>query len=159
MSLCLRPMVEADLAAVMRLELRAYPFPWSEGNFRDSLSSGYHAVCLVDEAEPQALLGYLVAMDGVAEAHLLNIAIDPARQRQGLARTLLDALVARSVAVGAEQLWLEVRVSNLSACTLYERYGFESVGLRRGYYPAAGGREDARVMRLALPAAGTGVGA
>jgi ribosomal-protein-alanine N-acetyltransferase len=159
MSLCLRPMVEADLAAVMRLELRAYPFPWSEGNFRDSLACGYYAVCLVDEAEPQALLGYLVAMDGVAEAHLLNIAIDPARQRQGLARTLLDALVARSVAVGAEQIWLEVRVSNLPACALYERYGFESVGLRRGYYPAAGGREDARVMRLGLPAAGTGVGA
>jgi len=151
MSLRLRPMTEADLAAVVGLELQVCAFPWSEGNFRDSLRSGYCAVCLVDEAEPpEVLRGFMVVMDGVAESHLLDIAVAPGFQGQGLARFMLDALVRRSRGLGAEQVWLEVRPSNARACALYERYGFESVGLRKGYYPAATGREDARVMRLTL---------
>ncbi len=156
MSLRLRPMTEADLAAVATLASQASAFPWSEGNFRDSLRSGYFAVCLVDEEHedgtPEALRGFMVVMDGVAETHLLDIAVAPGHQGQGLARLMLDALVSRSIGQGAEQVWLEVRPSNTRACALYELYGFETVGLRKGYYPAAAGREDARVMRLALPA-------
>lgn len=146
-----RPMREDDLDLVLDVEARAYSFPWSRGNFRDSLHSGYMADLLVDESREEALVGYFVAMPGVEEVHLLNLTVAPSRQRQGHARTLLDRLQARAIAMQAQTLWLEVRASNQRALHLYEKRGFSRVGLRRGYYPAAASqREDAVVMRLPL---------
>ena len=142
------PLTLADLDAVMAIEQSVYPFAWSCGNFIDSLAAGYSAVVLRDATgQPCA---YCVAMPGVQEMHLLNLTVAPAWQRRGLARGLLDGLVADCRKAGAVWLWLEVRESNQRAREVYRRYGFEQVGWRRSYYPAAAGqREDACVMRLA----------
>lgn len=151
------PMTVADLDAVLAIENAAYEFPWTRGNFIDSLAAGYHARMLCDGRG--GVRAYWVAMPGVQEMHLLNLTVAPAWQHQGLGRAMLDALVASSREAGAEYLWLEVRESNQRARAVYERYGFAAVGWRRGYYPAAAGtREDACVMRLALAARGTETG-
>ena len=148
-------MTESWIAAICRVEESAYPHPWTRGNFSDSLKAGYHAQLLIGGAGPNAqLLGYFVAMQGVAEVHLLNITVAPEYQRQGWARLMLDALVLWSRGQGAQWVWLEVRVSNTHARGVYERYGFRQVGSRRQYYPAdKAGREDAVVMSMAVTAA------
>ena len=136
-------------------EASAYAHPWSRGNFTDSLQAGYQAQLLTAGPGPEpVLLGYFVAMKGVDEVHLLNITVAIAYQRQGWARVMLDALSIWARTQGAQRLWLEVRVSNERAKAVYERYGFQSVGLRRDYYPSSaagvGKREDALVMSFAL---------
>lgn len=147
-------MTAAWLPAVLRLEQAAYPQPWSERNFLDSLRAGYAAQLLVAAPrESPELLGYFVAMQGVDEVHLLNIAVAPACQGQGWAQVMLDALGIWARGQGAQWLWLEVRVSNARARAVYERHGFRHVGTRRNYYPASAaspGCEDAIVMSLAL---------
>ncbi len=145
----LRHMTVADLDAVADLEAAAYAFPWSRGNFVDSLSAGYPSQVLL--GADGRLLGYFVAMLGVDEMHLLNVSVAPSEQGRGHARFMLDALVVLCRSLQAGQLWLEVRESNDRACRLYLRYGFRHIGIRRGYYPAAQGkRENAAVMSLAL---------
>lgn len=147
--LALRPMRIDDLPRVLAIEQQVYGFPWTRGNFADSLAAGYPAELLVDAAD--APIGYTVAMHGVDEMHLLNLTVVPARQRQGHALRLLDALCARSRALPVAALWLEVRAGNARAREIYRRYGFAEVGGRPRYYPAAhGGREDAIQMRLDL---------
>jgi ribosomal-protein-alanine N-acetyltransferase len=149
----LLPMTVSDIDAVMAVEARAYSFPWSRGNFIDSLAAGYAAQALwARDPKPMALLGYFVAMTGVDEMHLLNVTVAPDWQGRGLGHQLLDAVQALARAQGLASLWLEVRDSNHRARALYLRRGFGEVGVRRGYYPAAGRREDAIVMRLPLPA-------
>jgi len=144
----LLPMQDADLEAVIAIEQTAYSHPWTRGNFRDALASGYWMQCLRVQDE---LLGYVVAMGGVQETHLLNITVAPERQRQGWAHMMLDALCLWSRRQGAEWLWLEVRESNRRALQVYERYGFRRVGLRKDYYPAdRQQREHAVVMSLNL---------
>ena len=162
--LAFEPMTEADLDLVCEVEKLAYAHPWSRRHFADSLASGYPAVLLLGEARPgevvhppradgRVLLGYLVAMPGVDEVHLLNITVAPSQQRQGWASFMLDALGLWSRGQGAQWLWLEVRASNAPARSLYTRYGFQQVGVRKGYYPAGGlQREDALVMSLSLAA-------
>lgn len=142
------PITLADLDAVLALEQSVYPFPWTRGNFVDSLAAGHVTELL--RGRGGALLGYSVALPGVDEMHLLNLTVAPAVQGRGLARRLLDGLAARCRRERRDALWLEVRESNQRARRIYQRYGFEAVGLRRGYYPAAGRREDALVMRLAI---------
>ena len=136
-----------ELDRLLAIEAVAYPFPWSRDNFVDSLAAGYLARKRVD-AEGR-WLGYMVAMAGVDETHLLNLTVAPQFQRQGHARAMLDELVRWSRERAARRLWLEVRESNLRAQALYRRYGFRELGLRRGYYPAGpAGRENAVVMSL-----------
>ena len=147
-------MTAAWLPAVLRVEQAVYPHPWSERNFLDSLQAGYAAQLLVAASlEKPELLGYFVAMKGVEEVHLLNLAVAPACQRQGWARVMLDALGIWARGQGAQWLWLEVRVSNARARAVYESHGFRHVGTRRGYYPpspASPRGEDAIVMSQAL---------
>jgi len=151
-ALAWRAMAVGDLDRVMAIEVQAYPFPWSRGHFTDSLAAGYLAQLLLAGNE---LLGYYVAMSGVDELHLLNLTVAPAYQRRGHAQALLAHLAGAARAVGAAQIWLEVRESNERARRLYERWGFDRAGLRKGYYPAAlGQREHALVMRWAVPGAG-----
>ena len=143
------PVGLGDLDTLVDIETAAYPFPWSRGNFIDSLNAGYLARKRVD-ADGQ-WLGYFIAMPGVQEVHLLNLTVTPAHQRRGHARAMLDELVRESRALEAQRLWLEVRTSNQRAQELYRRYGFRDVGLRRGYYPAGTlARENAIVMSLIL---------
>ncbi len=147
----LRPMTTQDLDDVVMLEQTVYSFPWSRGNFADSLASGYHARVLRDDGG--ALAGYIIAQPGVTESHVLNVTVAPPLQSQGLGLLMLDDLVAHSHQRGDHALWLEVRLSNARARAMYERYGFVEVGQRRGYYPAAASkREDAAVLRLTLAA-------
>ena len=144
-----RPMALTDIDEVLAVEHSAYEFPWTRGNFVDSIAAG-HATQVLRQSDG-ALCAYSVAMAGVQEMHLLNLTVAPAWQHRGLARGLLDALVADCRAGDAAYLWLEVRESNQRARDIYRRYGFAQIGWRRGYYPAAAGqREDACVMRLPL---------
>jgi ribosomal-protein-alanine N-acetyltransferase len=144
----LEPLDAQRLEQVLRIEQRAYPYPWTRGNFLDALRAGYHARLLLAGEE---LLGYYVAMKGVDEVHLLNITVSPDHQRQGWGRVLLDAVALWARQQQAQWLWLEVRQSNTRAIRIYEAHGYRQVGVRKGYYPAGHGRrEDAVVMSLRL---------
>jgi len=143
------PMVHRHLDAVTLIENAAYPFPWSRGNFVDSIVAGYPSRVLLDASG--TMLGYFIAMAGVDEMHLLNITVAPPVQGRGHARYMLAALVAMCAEHAARELWLEVRLSNSRARAVYERLGFVEVGIRKGYYPAGfARREDAAVMTLKL---------
>ncbi len=145
--LAYRPMETGDLDAVMAIEKDVYPFPWTRGNFADSLGAQHCAlVCL----EQGAMVGYAVMMLVLDEAHLLNISIAAERQRAGLGSELIEHLFDVARASGARRMLLEVRPSNASGGGLYRRYGFKEIGRRRGYYPAHAGREDAIVMEHML---------
>lgn len=142
-----RPMQEADLDAIMEIESLIYSHPWSRGNFSDSLVSGYSAWVLLDGAK---IIGYALMMMVLDEAHLLNLSVAKAYQKQGLGRMLLEHMIAIAKKHDAANMFLEVRPSNVSAIALYENIGFNEMAVRRGYYPAHNGREDAVLMGLAL---------
>lgn len=142
-----RPMQEADLDAIMVIEPRIYPYPWSRGNFADSLKSGYS--CWVVELDGE-LIGYGAMMVVLDEGHLLNISIAKAYQGRGFGRALLDHFIAVAKRHGGQMMFLEVRPSNTAAIALYESMGFNEFSVRKGYYPAEHGREDAILMGLAL---------
>ena len=140
-------MQESDLGAVAALEAQAHPAPWTAGNFRDALAAGYSTV--VGEADG-AIVAYGVLMMGPGEAQILNLTVAPAARRRGLARALLRRFLDDALRLGAEQCFLEVRLSNAAAIALYRAEGFAPVARRAGYYPAAdgaGAREDALVLR------------
>jgi len=140
-------MMVSDLDEVVAIECAAYDFPWTRGNFIDSLAAGYLARVL--RGMSGELLAYFVAMKGVDEMHLLNVTVAPAEQSKGFGRHMLDELVNLCRDQQADRLWLEVRESNGRARNLYLRYGFRHIGVRKGYYPALQGkREDANVMSL-----------
>jgi ribosomal-protein-alanine N-acetyltransferase len=143
----LRPMTGADLPAVMAIETAIYPFPWTQGNFRDSLVAGYSCWICARDGE---VIGYAVVMLAADEAHLLNLSIAMASQRQGYGGRLLRRLCEVARGHGAQLIFLEVRPSNVAGLRLYERHGFQRSGVRREYYPAQTGREDALVLRLPL---------
>lgn len=142
-----RPMTEADLPAIHAIETAAYPFPWSAGIFRDCLRAGY--LCSVAELDERTV-GYAVLSLAADEAHLLNICIESQHRCRGLGRRLMRFLFSQAMRQGARQLFLEVRPSNLSAIRLYQSLGLQQVGIRRGYYQATQGREDALVLRVDL---------
>jgi ribosomal-protein-alanine N-acetyltransferase len=144
----IRTMVETDVASVVAIERAAYQFPWSEGIFRDCLRVGY--VCRVAVSEKE-VVGYGVMSVGAGEAHILNLCIDAPFRCRGVGRRMLEYLVDRARAAGMSEAFLEVRPSNTAAIRLYQSMGFEQVGIRRGYYQAVGGREDASVLKLVLP--------
>ncbi len=142
------PMTIADLDDIATVEQQIYPFPWSRGNFADSLSAGYSGWVLRDAGG--RLVAYSIMMFAIDEAHLLNLSVAEHAQRRGLGWRTLEWIAEVARGHGAQTLLLEVRPSNPAALRLYERYGFERVGIRRGYYPARDGREDALVMRVML---------
>jgi len=143
----LRPMGEADLPAVMAIETAIYAFPWTPGNFRDSLAAGYGCWNFVGDGE---LIGYAVLMHAADEAHLLNLSIDANWQRQGYGGLLLQRVCELARGRGARLFFLEVRPSNAAALRLYEGRGFRRIGVRRDYYPAQSGREDALILGAPL---------
>jgi [ribosomal protein S18]-alanine N-acetyltransferase len=143
----LAPMAERDLDEVMAVENAIYTHPWTRGNFADSLRAGYESRVL--RLGPE-LLGYFVLMVAAAEGHLLNLSIAAAHQRAGHGAWLLVHAAELARKLGARSLFLEVRPSNRGAQALYTRFGFRKVAVRRGYYPAHTGREDALVLALPL---------
>lgn len=142
-----RPMKQADLDDVMTIEPEIYPFPWTRGNFSDSIKAGYS--CWICEYQGE-LIGYAVLMMVLDEAHLLNISIAQAYQGRGLGKLLLEHIIKVARGHKGQIMFLEVRPSNKAALQMYENFGFNEFSVRKGYYPAANGREDAILMGLAL---------
>lgn len=145
--LTIRPMRGQDVADVVAIERSSYQFPWSEGIFRDCLRVGY--ICRV-VTHNRDLMGYGVMSFGAGEAHILNLCVAEASRCRGFGGQLLGALIERATTAGMSEAFLEVRPSNTAAIRLYQSLGFEHVGMRRGYYQALGGREDAAVLRRVL---------
>lgn len=152
--LAFRRIRENDLEAVASIERRVYEFPWTVGNFRDAMLAGYRFWGCWRVAPPgevgDQLVGYAILMLAVDEAHLLNIAVDARFQGQGIGRRLLRFIIDDARSKECVMLFLEVRPSNAIAQALYCDIGFTQHGLRKGYYPARNGREDALFLGLEL---------
>jgi ribosomal-protein-alanine N-acetyltransferase len=152
----MRPMTPADVDEVLAIEQTVQAYPWTRGNFMDALSSGY--VCSVDAEElvggqPEQggkIRSYAVLMPVLEEAELLNIGVAMGQQRKGLGRAMLSAMLDEACARNIIRVFLEVRASNAAALALYGSAGFVRIGVRRGYYPNAGGGEDAVTMACEL---------
>ena len=140
-------MTADDLDAVVALEASLQDFPWSRGNFADSLAAGYDMRVLRLGGD---VVGFSVLMSIVDEAHVLVIGVDRRQQRQGHGARLLQRVIEAARAGGALRLLLEVRPANTQAIAFYRGFGFVRIGVRRGYYPAAVGREDALVFGMDL---------
>ena len=143
----IRPMNELDIPVVGVIERAGYQFPWSEGIFRDCLRVGY--VCRVVEVDGD-MAGYGIMSVGAGEAHILNVCVREEYRCRGLARRMMVYLLDRARIAGMYEAFLEVRPSNTVASRLYRSLGFEQVGVRKGYYQAVAGREDAEVLRRIL---------
>ncbi|MEE8207614.1 MAG: ribosomal protein S18-alanine N-acetyltransferase [Nitrosomonadaceae bacterium] len=143
----IRQMLVTDLDEVIVIEREVFLFPWTRGNFGDSISSGYH--CYVLELGGH-IFGYGVMTIGLDEAHLLTLSVTAGWQQEGWGEKLLQHFICLAKEHHARSVFLEVRKSNLGAARLYERIGFTRIATRSGYYPAMGGREDAIVMELTL---------
>ena len=147
----IRQMHEADLGEVAAIEKASYAFPWSQNIFADCLRVGY--ICRAVDLDGR-VIGYGVLSLGPGEAHILNICVREEFRSLGLGRRLLEHLLESGRSAGAGEAFLEVRPSNLAAIRLYQSMGFEQIGIRRGYYQAPDGREDAIVLRRELAAGG-----
>ena len=139
----IRPMQAADLPAVMEIEKQSYQYPWSEGIFRDCLASNYLSMLYIDQQQIQA---YSISQNIVDECHLLNLCVRPEARNRGIGKKMLQYLINQARQNDIGSLFLEVRVSNIAAITLYDQLGFNEIGMRRDYYPANKGREDAVVL-------------
>lgn len=147
MSMALRDMLASDIDAVLHIEQQVHAHPWTRGNFSDALDSGY--ICKVAELDGQTM-GCAVLMQGVDDAELLDIGIAAQYQRRGFGRVLLEVMLVLARELGRQRVVLEVRASNAAAIALYRALGFGEIGLRRDYYAAENGREDALLMERKL---------
>ena len=156
------PMQAADLDAVLDIESVSHLHPWTRGNFSDSLAAGHWAYCIrpqVDQAikgsylDPSILWAYCILYPAVDELHLLNITVSPKLRKLGLASRMMVAIEGVAAQQNMPRIILEVRPSNLAAVTLYQKLGYEQIGIRKNYYPAdphLGTREDALVMAKSI---------
>lgn len=142
-----RTMLPDDLDQVVENEQRSYQFPWTRGNFSDCLAAKYECRLLLLDAQ---IIGHGILSVGAREGHLLNVCVRRDQQGHGYGRALVVHMLERAKARGADMLFLEVRPSNLVAVNLYRSLGFNEIGVRRNYYPAQSGHEDAQVMALDL---------
>jgi ribosomal-protein-alanine N-acetyltransferase len=140
-------MAPDDLDRVIENETRSYAFPWTRGVFSDCLKS--HHECWVAVREDD-LIGHGILSIGANEAHLLNVCVRRDQQGNGLGRQIVVHMIHRAERRGAAVIYLEVRPSNRVAGSLYASLGFREIGLRKDYYPAELGNEDARVLALSL---------
>ena len=153
MSVVWRPAVELvrmrvdQVDVIHAIEASIYDYPWTRNNLCDSITAGYDCY---EYRRGAALIGYSVMMTVIDEVHLLNLSIAASFQRQGFGKALLGELCAIARRKSAQSMLLEVRPSNTAARRLYAGAGFVEVGIRRAYYPAHDGREDAMVLKLAL---------
>lgn len=143
----IREMRQADVPRVSAIEREAYEFPWSPGIFRDCLLAGYISLVTEDRGE---VIGYAIVSVAAGEAHLLNLCVALAHRRGGHGRRLLATVLERVGEAGAERIHLEVRPSNDAAIALYLGTGFERIGVRRRYYRASSGNEDAVLLARAV---------
>ena len=146
-----RPMRIDDLERVVVNETRSYAYPWTRGIFADCLDSTHECWVVLRKRE---IVGHGVLSIAAGEAHLLNVCVRREDQGNGFGRQLVRHMLDRALARGADVVFLEVRPSNHVAGALYESLGFNEIGRRKNYYPAAHGHEDARVLAIQLRANG-----
>ena len=156
------PMQAADLDEVLKIESVSHIHPWTKGNFSDSLAAGHWAYCIrpqVDQMvkgsylDPAVLWAYCILFPAVDELHLLNITVSPHLRKLGLGQRMMDAIEGVAAQQKMPRIILEVRPSNTAAITLYQKLGYEQIGVRKNYYPAnleTGSREDALVMAKSI---------
>ena len=140
-------MHELDLDDVVKNERRGYTHPWSAGIFKDCLANGNG--CWVLEYVGR-VVGHGIISVGAGEAHLLNVCVNPECQGNGFGREMVQHLMQQARDLDASTMFLEVRPSNQVAYRLYEKLGFNQVGIRKNYYPAFAGREDALILAIEL---------
>ena len=146
--LILRPMERKDIEVLALIEADAYEFPWEPETFRSCFKIGYH--CWIGE-RAREVVGYGISTIGGGESHVLNLCVAPDWQGRGYGRAILQKLIDEATRFKADSLFLEVRPSNPAAIRLYESMGFNEIGMRKEYYPAArNGRENAIVMARVL---------
>lgn len=139
----IRSMGSGDIEVVVQIEESAYRYPWNANVFTDCLQAGYVGrVC----SRNNEVAGYGVMSVGAGECHILNLCVHPRHQRQSIGTHLMLDLLAIAQRSKTHMCFLEVRVSNQSAYTLYHGLGFNEVGIRKNYYPGIKGREDAFVL-------------
>ncbi len=144
----LRRMRHEDLPLILQIEAKNYNFPWSEAIFKDCINSMHYSCWICEELD--VIVGYSIVSMAAGEAHIMNINVDPAIQGQGVGSKLLEHMI-EVASKKAESIFLEVRPSNKAAIALYEKRGFNEIGIRKGYYPAENGRrEDAVMLALEL---------
>ncbi|GHT92107.1 ribosomal-protein-alanine acetyltransferase [Betaproteobacteria bacterium] len=141
------PMGFADLDWVVAQEATLHAFPWTRGNFVDSLNAGYLHRLMFEAGVP---IAYAVVLGVIDEAHLLNLSVVRSAWGRGCGQRMLEHLIEEARQGAIRQYFLEVRPSNTAAIALYQRLGFAEIGRRKRYYPAPEGREDAIVMRREL---------
>jgi len=156
------PMQIADLDAVLEIESVSHLHPWTRGNFSDSLAAGHWAYCIrpqIDQVikgsylDPAILWAYCILFPAVDELHLLNITVSPKLRKLGLGSRMMAAIEGVAAQQNIPRIILEVRPSNIAAVTLYQKLGYEQIGIRKNYYPAdpqLGIREDAIVMAKSI---------
>jgi ribosomal-protein-alanine N-acetyltransferase len=144
----IRPMRPSDLERVTGIEVRSYDFPWGRGIFSDCLMAGYLCVVLDDG---EHIMGYAIVSTAAAEGHILNLCVDRELHRMGYGQQMLDYILDFAAERELARLFLEVRPSNAAAIALYEKAGFNNLGVRKAYYRASEGREDALVFVREFP--------
>jgi ribosomal-protein-alanine N-acetyltransferase len=142
-----RLMKQEDVEAIMEIEVRSYPHPWTGVIFRDCLRAGYPGIIASSDGQ---MIGYAMLSVAVGESHLLNLCVAPEYQGRGFGRQLLHRVFIEAARKGAQVMFLEVRASNSVAQSLYLDSGFNQIGTRRGYYPDDEGREDALIFARQL---------
>ena len=143
----MRPMTNADIDEVLRIEQAVQAYPWTRGNFTDALMNFYE--CSVD-ATSTGIRGYVIWMPILQEAELLNIGVAETWQRKGLGRAMLNGVLEAARKKSMRRVFLEVRASNAAAIALYHAVGFSRIGERRGYYQNANCSENALVLACDL---------
>jgi ribosomal-protein-alanine N-acetyltransferase len=136
-----------DIEPVMAIENECYEFPWTKGIMSDCLRVGYH--CYVYEVDNE-IRGYVIFSTVLDEVHLLNICLAPEYQGRGLGNAFLHWLMNHARTLKYKTMYLEVRLSNQAAIHLYQKMGFNETGIRRNYYPAKNGKEDAQLFACEL---------
>ncbi len=144
----IRRMGAADLDCVLDIEAKNYNYPWSENIFMDCLRATNYTCWVCEEAD-RSVIGYCIVSTGAGEAHIMNLCVDPEVQGLGAGRKMLEHMISQ-IRLQAETVFLEVRPSNYKAIKLYKSLGFNEIGIRKGYYPAKNGREDAVMLALEL---------
>lgn len=141
----IRRMCEEDLEEILAIERASYRSPWSRRAFESEVRAQHAFAFVLGQSNPPFVLGYICSWMAVDECHILNLAIHPSFRRMGLASQLIDHLFETCRERGILHCFLEVRMSNESAISLYRKYGFKVCGVRRRYYPDTG--EDALIMQ------------
>lgn len=140
----IRKMTENDIDQVVEIENQCFSDPWSYQGFIDTILNP-QALCLVYVEEPtEKVLGYAFIYKALDEGEIVNVAVSQQGRRQGIGFTLVENLIQNGLAMGIEQFYLEVRISNRSAKQLYEKLGFKQIGIRKGMYERP--VEDALIM-------------